>query len=50
MNSPRTAKWIVALTDAGCLISDDEEFNPGGGGAEPRRIVAAYLGRRTTAA
>ncbi|WP_431868199.1 TetR/AcrR family transcriptional regulator [Nocardiopsis eucommiae] len=42
----RAARWIVALTDAGYLISDDEEFDPAEDGAELRRIVAAYLGRR----
>ncbi len=42
----RAARWIVALTDAGYLISDDEEFDTAEDGAELRRIVAAYLGRR----
>ncbi|PWV52773.1 TetR/AcrR family transcriptional regulator [Nocardiopsis sp. L17-MgMaSL7] len=43
----RAARWIVALTDAGYLISDNEEFDPAEDGAELRRIIAAYLGRRT---
>ena len=42
----RAARWIVAITDAGYLISDDEEFDTVEDGAELRRIVAAYLGRR----
>ncbi|MEU3016384.1 TetR/AcrR family transcriptional regulator [Nocardiopsis sp. NPDC007018] len=42
----RAARWIVALTDAGYLISDDDGFDAERDGAELRRIVASYLGRR----
>lgn len=42
----RAARWIMAITDAGYLISDDEGFDPTADGSELRRIIAAYLGQR----
>lgn len=42
----RAARWIVALTDAGYLMSDHEQFDASVDGPELRRIVAAYLGQR----
>ncbi|WP_151775520.1 TetR/AcrR family transcriptional regulator [Streptomyces abyssomicinicus] len=44
----RAARWIVAITDAGHLISDDPGFDTATERAELRRIVASYLGRRRT--
>lgn len=40
----RAARWIVGITDAGYLMSDDPGFDPAADGIELRRIVAAYLG------
>lgn len=39
------SRWIIAITDAGYLISDDEGFDATVDGAELRRIIAAYLGQ-----
>lgn len=41
----RAAQWIMAITDAGYLISDDAGFDTSADGAELRRIIAADLGR-----
>lgn len=44
LDPARAARWIVALTDGGYLMSDDEDFDAALDRAEVRRIVRAYLG------
>ena len=43
LDPARAARWIVALTDGGYLMSDDEDFDTDADRAEVRRIVTAYL-------